>query len=99
MPVYEYRCEACGEKHEALQKMSDDPLVDCPACGKPALRRVISPTAFVLKGSGWYRDHYGLKSGGGKGDAGGSGKGGSAGTGGEKKAASSGSGGSGSKGD
>ena len=39
MPIYEYQCLACGESHDALQKLSDAPLVDCPACGKPELKK------------------------------------------------------------
>jgi putative FmdB family regulatory protein len=54
MPIYEYRCEACGHDHEALQKMSDAALIDCPACNKPELRKLISAAGFRLSGSGWY---------------------------------------------
>ena len=54
MPIYEYQCEACGHRLEAMQKMSEDPLRDCPACGKPALQKLISAAGFQLKGSGWY---------------------------------------------
>lgn len=54
MPIYEYRCSACGHETEALQKMSDAPLTDCPSCGKPALSKLISAAGFQLKGSGWY---------------------------------------------
>ncbi|MGD8407985.1 MAG: zinc ribbon domain-containing protein, partial [Thiohalophilus sp.] len=42
MPIYEYQCEECGHQLEAIQKMSDEPLTDCPACGKPALKKLIS---------------------------------------------------------
>lgn len=58
MPIYEYQCEACGHLHEALQKVSDAPLVDCPACGKAALRKKISAAAFRLKGGGWYETDF-----------------------------------------
>ncbi|HRE89325.1 MAG TPA: zinc ribbon domain-containing protein [Myxococcota bacterium] len=58
MPIYEYRCEACGELQEAIQKMSDAPLRLCKSCGKEALERVLSKTSFVLKGSGWYVTDY-----------------------------------------
>lgn len=58
MPIYEYRCEACGEFQEAIQKMSDAPLRLCKSCGKEALERVLSKTSFVLKGSGWYVTDY-----------------------------------------
>ena len=58
MPFYEYRCEACGYELEALQKVSDAPLSDCPACGKPALKKLISAAGFRLKGSGWYETDF-----------------------------------------
>ena len=54
MPIYEYRCEACGAPKEAIQKMSEPVLKDCPACGRSALKKLISATGFQLKGSGWY---------------------------------------------
>lgn len=54
MPIYEYKCNACGHQLEAIQKFSDDPLVECPECGKPRLQKLISSSAFQLKGSGWY---------------------------------------------
>ena len=54
MPIYEYQCLACGESHDALQKLSDAPLVDCPACGKPELKKKISAAGFRLTGGGWY---------------------------------------------
>ena len=54
MPIYAYRCAECGGAHDALQKMSDAPLVDCPACGKPALVKQVTAAGFQLKGSGWY---------------------------------------------
>lgn len=54
MPIYEYRCSACGHELEALQKLSDAPLTDCPSCGKPQLRKQVSAAGFQLKGSGWY---------------------------------------------
>ncbi|MBL1275909.1 MAG: zinc ribbon domain-containing protein [Ectothiorhodospiraceae bacterium] len=58
MPIYEYECKACGERQEALQKMSDDPLVDCAACNKPELKKLISAAAFRLKGGGWYETDF-----------------------------------------
>jgi len=58
MPIYEYRCESCGEGLEKLQRMSDDKLVDCPACGELALKRLVSAAAFRLKGSGWYETDF-----------------------------------------
>ena len=54
MPIYEYRCTECGRQTEALQKLSEPPLVTCPACGKPALQKLVSAAGFQLKGSGWY---------------------------------------------
>jgi putative FmdB family regulatory protein len=58
MPIYEYRCNACGHELEKLQRMSDDSLVDCPECAEPALKRLISAVAFRLKGSGWYETDF-----------------------------------------
>ena len=64
MPIYEYGCGACGHTFEKLQKVSDDPATDCPACEeKGALKKLVSRSSFVLKGGGWYKDHYGLKGG------------------------------------
>jgi putative FmdB family regulatory protein len=63
MPIYEYKCSGCGHEKEVLQKMSDAPLIECPACGKPALTKLISAAGFQLKGSGWYAtDFKGSKS-------------------------------------
>jgi putative FmdB family regulatory protein len=58
MPIYEYRCEACGRQHEALQKISDKPLRACPSCGKRALKRLMSAPRFRLKGEGWYETDF-----------------------------------------
>ncbi len=58
MPIYEYRCNACEHELEKLQKMSDDPLTDCPACGQSALKRLISAAGFRLKGGGWYETDF-----------------------------------------
>ncbi len=58
MPIYEYRCASCGHELEALQKLSDAPLVDCPACHKPALSKQISAAGFRLKGGGWYETDF-----------------------------------------
>ena len=58
MPIYEYRCEACGHTLDALQKVSDEPLKDCPSCNKAALKRLISAPAFRLKGGGWYETDF-----------------------------------------
>lgn len=54
MPIYEYQCGACGHRLEAMQKMSESPLLDCPGCGQPALRKLVSAAGFQLKGGGWY---------------------------------------------
>jgi len=58
MPIYEYRCEACGHYLETLQKISDPPLTDCHKCGEPALKKLISASAFRLKGGGWYETDF-----------------------------------------
>jgi len=58
MPIYEYQCEACGHVFETLQKISEQPLVDCPDCGKPALKKLVSAAAFRLKGGGWYETDF-----------------------------------------
>jgi putative FmdB family regulatory protein len=58
VPIYEYQCEACTHHLEKLQKMSEDRLVDCPECGQPALKRLVSAAAFRLKGSGWYETDF-----------------------------------------
>lgn len=54
MPIYEYRCDACGFQKEYLQKMSDPLLTDCSECGKAALKKMVTAAGFQLKGSGWY---------------------------------------------
>lgn len=54
MPIYEYECRGCGERHEFIQKFSDGPKRKCPSCGKLRLRKLISAAAFHLKGDGWY---------------------------------------------
>ena len=58
MPIYEYQCDACGHQMEALQKMSDAPLTDCPACKEPSLKKKISAPGFRLSGSGWYETDF-----------------------------------------
>jgi putative FmdB family regulatory protein len=58
MPIYEYRCQACGHDMEAIQKMSDPVLTECPVCGKPELKKLISAAGFQLKGSGWYETYF-----------------------------------------
>ncbi|MEW7980285.1 MAG: zinc ribbon domain-containing protein [Candidatus Sedimenticola endophacoides] len=58
MPIYEYRCEACGHELEAMQKMSDERLTDCPECGRPELVKLLSAAGFRLKGGGWYEADF-----------------------------------------
>jgi putative FmdB family regulatory protein len=58
MPIYEYACASCDHHLEALQKISEDPLVFCPECGEESLRKMVSAAAFVLKGSGWYETDF-----------------------------------------
>ncbi len=58
MPIYEYQCESCSHTLGALQKLGDDPLVDCPECGQPGLRRLLSAPRFRLKGTGWYETDF-----------------------------------------
>ena len=54
MPIYQYRCNNCGADIEKMQSFSADPLVDCPECHQPALRRVLQAAGIIFKGSGWY---------------------------------------------
>jgi len=58
MPIYEYRCSACGHELEKIQRMSDEPLTDCPECEQPALQRLVSAAGFRLKGGGWYETDF-----------------------------------------
>jgi putative FmdB family regulatory protein len=58
MPIYEYQCQSCGEQTEVIRKLSDEPLVDCPSCGEPALKKKVSAAAFRLKGGGWYETDF-----------------------------------------
>lgn len=58
MPTYDYRCETCGETWELEQRITEDPVKDCPACGSPTAKRLITGGNFILKGSGWYADLY-----------------------------------------
>jgi putative FmdB family regulatory protein len=62
MPVYEYQCGACGDRFELRQKFSDAPVSECPKCGGE-VKKLISSTAFTLKGGGWYAEGYGGKKG------------------------------------
>lgn len=54
MPIYAYRCEACGFEKDVLQKLSDAPLTNCPACGQASFAKQVTAAGFQLKGSGWY---------------------------------------------
>ncbi len=63
MPIYEYQCSACAHQLEALQKMTDEPLKECPVCHQAALTRLVSAAGFQLKGTGWYATDYRPKSG------------------------------------
>jgi putative FmdB family regulatory protein len=58
MPIYEYRCSACGHELEALQKITDAPLSSCPACHADKLTKLVSAAGFQLKGSGWYATDF-----------------------------------------
>ncbi len=58
MPIYEYRCGACGFQKEFLQRISDAQLTDCPQCGKSTLSKMVTAAGFQLKGSGWYATDF-----------------------------------------
>jgi putative FmdB family regulatory protein len=58
MPIYEYQCQKCGHHLEALQKISDKPLRECPECGRHTLKRLMSAPLFRLAGSGWYETDF-----------------------------------------
>jgi len=58
MPIYAYKCSACGFAKDHLQKMSDPPLSVCPACGKPSFTKQLTAAGFQLKGSGWYATDF-----------------------------------------
>jgi len=58
MPIYEYKCTECDHQLEKLQKMSDDPLKECPECGNDGLQKLISAAGFRLKGGGWYETDF-----------------------------------------
>ncbi len=57
MPIYEYKCTKCNQQFEVMQKMSDAPITNCSVCGGE-LKKLITNTSFVLKGSGWYVTDY-----------------------------------------
>jgi putative FmdB family regulatory protein len=58
MPIYAYKCSACGFAKDQLQKMSDPPLSECPSCGKPSYTKQLTSAGFQLKGSGWYATDF-----------------------------------------
>lgn len=58
MPIYEYRCNICNHTLEAMQRLNDPELSDCPACGRPELKKLISAVGFRLKGGGWYETDF-----------------------------------------
>jgi putative FmdB family regulatory protein len=58
MPIYAYKCESCGHAKDVLQKISDAPLSECPACGKPTFSKQLTAAGFQLKGSGWYATDF-----------------------------------------
>ena len=62
MPIYEYKCDACDHRFDKLQKISDEPLKDCPSCGESALTKLVSAAGFRLKGTGWYETDFKGKS-------------------------------------
>lgn len=58
MPIYAYKCDACGHAKDVLQKMSDAPLTDCPVCGAPKFSKQLTAPGFQLKGTGWYATDF-----------------------------------------
>ncbi|NDY89988.1 FmdB family zinc ribbon protein [Ideonella livida] len=58
MPIYAYRCSACGHSRDVLQKLSDAPLTSCPSCGADAFQKQLTAAGFQLKGSGWYATDF-----------------------------------------
>jgi putative FmdB family regulatory protein len=61
MPLYEYRCEACGHQFEKIQRFSDEPISVCPSCGRGPVVKLLSSPAIQFKGSGWYITDYARK--------------------------------------
>ena len=66
MPTYEYACSNCGNQWEEIQKISENPLTECPKCHEQTAKRQISGGNFILKGGGWYADLYSSSKGGAK---------------------------------
>jgi putative FmdB family regulatory protein len=64
MPIYAYKCDACGHAKDILQKMSDPQLTDCPSCGQATFKKQLTAAGFQLKGTGWYVTDF--REGGGK---------------------------------
>ena len=58
MPIYEYACGTCEHRFETIQRASEEPLKDCPACGASALKKLLSAPVFRLKGGGWYETDF-----------------------------------------
>ena len=58
MPIYAYKCDACGHTKDVLQKMSDEPLTDCPVCSAPQFNHQLTAPGFQLKGTGWYATDF-----------------------------------------
>ncbi len=65
MPIYEYECGSCHHKYERMVRIGAEPP-PCPECSSAEVRKLVSQSGFILKGGGWYKDHYGLKNGGSK---------------------------------
>ena len=61
MPLYEYVCTSCGHEFEVIQSFSAEPIRICEQCNQETVKKKISNSGFILKGGGWYKDHYGLK--------------------------------------
>jgi putative FmdB family regulatory protein len=58
MPIYAYKCGACGFEQDVMQKMSDAPLTECPECGKASFTKQLTAAGFALTGSGWYATDF-----------------------------------------
>ncbi len=71
MPIYEYECSSCGHRFEKLVRVGAE-APECPECQANDVRKLVSASGFILKGGGWYKDHYGLKGSSSKSDSGGS---------------------------